>query len=138
MRQKKILKTMLPIIWFGHLMSIGVLGFVLIFIMDKKYIGNFSFINETMFTPLVVVALVSMILSFLLPRFLWKVSGPFESEEEREEARYLEGVIKIALCESIGVLGFVLSLTSQDDSFDAFLYFGSVAVGLLIYHYPRK
>ncbi len=124
------------IVWIAILFSVGMLWFLS---TQMTLPEGVSAGYETTLPLFAIVAAGSAIASFVLPSFMLKGlirSRPATSDPAAfaRQAFFVPFMIKLALRESIAVLGFVLVASGAPQQI--FLYFGSAAAILLMMAKP--
>jgi len=119
------------VIWSALIMGLVTMAFV-VTVQD----GTRS--EQSLAATFALIAGVNAALSFVARHFMLGGfrNGTLSLESQKGQGAYITGhVVVFALCESIGVLGFVNGLNSRGET-DAWLPFIGGAIILLLLHIP--
>ena len=123
------------ILWAAMLMSLGIYGVVL---EIRPAPENPQPLNEVMLYAFIAVSVSELVVIFVLRHttFFSKLEkGDFESVEQLKSAYLTTAIMTWALCESIAIFGFVLSILTGDIIY--YFPFGGAGAVLMIYFRPQ-
>ncbi|HVJ64334.1 MAG TPA: hypothetical protein VM901_03675 [Bdellovibrionota bacterium] len=83
-----------------------------------------------------ITALVALIFSFVLPRFLFRVTSTRQNGVPTPRDLFVPWILRMALAESVSLFGFILGFSSN--SVDVAIPFFAVTILIYLTHFPSE